>query len=137
MAIRYVWGLIPWALITFTLYFIFPSHYYDKALLSVAYFWHFALSFPSSYWQDRLDDKRYRFSFIRLILLAHRFLSRQIPGPDYLVRSISPTLFNVLCLTFTDQGLLPFLFGLLHSLGGSLAFELSDFLRRKVQPLHE
>ena len=117
--VYYIQGLLPWPLMVFILYKMSSSHY-GIILFSVAYFWHFALNTPADYWESYLKKRRYRFSSMRMVLLFHRFLEREIhPFFRYppLIRLISPSLFNLLLMGLSREG------NFLYSLAGSLLFE--------------
>ena len=119
LVVYYIQGLLPWFLLIFIFNRISSPHY-DIILFSVAYLWHFVLNTPQKYWEPHLKKRQYRFSSMRIVLLFHRFLEKEMtPFLHYppLVRFISPSVFNLLLISLSKQG------NFLYSLAGSLVFE--------------
>ncbi|MCY4523366.1 MAG: hypothetical protein OXB84_01375 [Halobacteriovoraceae bacterium] len=127
LVVYYLWGLLPCVLAAFVFYYLSVS-VANTILFAVAYFWHFTLNVPETYWDSYLKRRHYRFSTIRLVILFHRFLKKEL-SPflkySFLVRLISPSLFNILLIVISSQG------NFLYSLAGSLIFEGIFYLSPK------
>ena len=127
LVIYYMQGLLPWPILVLILHKMSSSHY-DIILFSIAYLWHCVLNTPEDCWEDYLKKRRYRFSSIRMVLLLHRYLEKEMAvflRYPPLIRFISPSVFNLLIMSLAGQG------NFLYSLAGSFIFEVTFHLLNK------
>lgn len=111
----YLYGLVPLFITCFILFLVSSS--FEVALFfAIGFIWPYSFSTPGL--REKLEDKEYRLSFLRLIYRYQYFLEKRLPQPKALAQTLAPFLASSLLL-FLHLSLFP-----LYVLAGSLFYEL-------------
>ena len=114
----YLWGFVPLVAVLAVL-IVLGIDIFDVLLFTASFLWLFALGTPGI--EERVGEKRYRLSFVRMIVGGDAFFRKQIkgrlPGFDRGIAWLFPLGFLGSVALVSEEG------NVLYPLGGCCLFE--------------